>query len=171
MRKAPDRVLEPSRALPGHASPAPPDTSANHSPTGGNHRSRRRPSLTLAEIAELARRCPDDRIIAGELARRSAPRPEPKPAPVGTSSNPASSESPAHVPMLARLLTLDFDDERSYSGLLAIVQRAWRGEITTAALLDCYRQAMGPNARRRGAVFTYAVARAGVAESARGPCQ
>ena len=60
-------------------------------------------------------------------------------------------------PAVADWLASVFEDRKSYSGFKARCEEAWWGELPVDRLVSAYEQAMGPQAKNRGAIFMYAV--------------
>jgi hypothetical protein len=126
------------------------------------------PVLTPAEAARLDE-LPDatrDRATAWLLsgdpilvreARRILTPPAPKPEPPATVEELLSRlrEDPAHVATGAAALCRAFDDPRSFAGYHARLAEAWRGERDPAELVEAFRQASGPKAKRPGALFMH----------------
>jgi hypothetical protein len=57
-------------------------------------------------------------------------------------------------------LCQDFDgpgDRKRWGALLALSEQIWQRKVSTDDVLDAYRQAMGPKAENRGAVFCHAL--------------
>ena len=119
----------------------------------------------FASAEEMARawQATGDPVLMAEAERILRPRPSAPavPAPRTTGELMARiRECPSYVPRLAQALAEDLGDHRSWRGLHKLCERAWRGEIPPEALADAYRQATGPKAKNRGAVFTHALKRA-----------
>jgi hypothetical protein len=64
-------------------------------------------------------------------------------------------EDPSFPPRAADALAKAFGDWKSYSGFKARCEEAWRGERSIEQLMEAYRQASGPQAKNRGAVFMH----------------
>jgi hypothetical protein len=67
---------------------------------------------------------------------------------------------PEWVSMTAEALVQEFgtkQDRRLWAAFLHVSQAVWDGVMSVADVLDCYRQAMDPQARNRGAVFNHAL--------------
>jgi hypothetical protein len=103
--------------------------------------------------------------VAEQEARRSLSGPPPALPPVPPGSTREMIErlpggDPALVPSAAESLCLDFGGQRDrqlWPALRRLAEQVWRGEVPAEDVLEAYRQAMGPGARVRGAVFTKAL--------------
>lgn len=95
-----------------------------------------------------------DPILLSE-ARRCLGPPAPPKAPPATLLELLGRlrEDPANVPAAAAALCQAFDDPKSYSGFLARVGEAFEGRRDPADLVEALKQASGPKARNRGAIF------------------
>ena len=95
-----------------------------------------------------------DRVLIAEARKRLAPPRQAPPPPASTAEMLTRiRECPTHVPQAAELLARDLDDRKSWSGYHARCRDAWEGRIEPEALVEAYREAMGPKARVRGAIF------------------
>jgi hypothetical protein len=101
-----------------------------------------------------------DRILVAEAKKKLVP---PRPRPEAPRTLPEVlariREDPSFPALAADWLASALGDRKSYSGFKARCEEAWRGELNPARLLTAYNQAMGPQARNRGAIFMYAVHR------------
>lgn len=61
-------------------------------------------------------------------------------------------DDPTYLPMAANALAMEFGDHKSWGGFLV----ALKGHPPDR-LIDAYRQAMGPKAKNRGAIFQHAL--------------
>ncbi len=131
---------------------------------------RRKPlGLNPAELATVAG-ATADRILAAEVARRSAPPPPPEPPPQSLPTPELLARLPGRHDLIAAAahrLAVDTVDLKSWGyyqrAAFAVASRSCPAE----ALLTCWRQATGPSARSRGAVFATAWKRE--ARDRRGP--
>jgi hypothetical protein len=104
-----------------------------------------------------------DRIAEEEAYRSlSAPPPASIPPPASTREmiERLPGGDPALVPSAAEALCRDFGaarDRQLWPALRSLTEQVWRRELPAEDVLDAYRQAMGPGARVRGAVFTKAL--------------
>jgi hypothetical protein len=126
--------------------------------------------LTPAEQARLAELAPaardrvltwlatGDRICLGEARRLLAP-PRAAPAPPGTTAEllVRVREDPSYVAASAESLAREFADAGSWSGYYARASEAWTGRLEPSDLVEAYRQACGPRAHNRGAIFMTAL--------------
>jgi DNA-binding Lrp family transcriptional regulator len=95
-----------------------------------------------------------DPILLAEACALLRPPAPPKPAPATLPELlQRVREDPANVPAAAAALVQAFDDQKSYSGFLARVGEAFEGRRDPGELVEALRQASGPKARNRGAVF------------------
>ena len=143
------RGLREALAVPHRPAPPPPAPPVSR---------RNVPGLKLTDLAAVAGATADP-ILAAEVARRSAPPPPPEPPPQSLTTAELLARLPGRHDLIAAAadrLATDTGDLKSWGyyqrAALAVASRS----RPAAALLDCWRQATGPSARRRGAVFATA---------------
>jgi hypothetical protein len=109
--------------------------------------------LTL--LCLLAKPGGHDPILMREVRSKLAP-PAPRPIPPKTLPELLSRirEDPSFPGLAASWLARDLDT-KSYSGFLARCREAWQGALPVSVLQDAYRQAIGPKAHNRGAIFQH----------------
>lgn len=121
--------------------------------------SRRVDRLRAARLAiETAALASGDPLLLAFLAERSRATPPPPP------ERPASTaellrrvtEDPSWALHAAEALSREFRDHKSFRGFESVIRRACDGRLSTDDLVEAYRQACGPQARNRGAVFMFA---------------
>ena len=99
-----------------------------------------------------------DRILVAEARKKLVPPPQRPEAPRTLPEVLGRiREDPSFPSLAADWLASSFQDRKSYSGFKARCEEAWRGELHPARLVSAYDQAMGPQARNRGAIFMVAV--------------
>ena len=100
------------------------------------------------------------RIMLAELPRSipvSLPNP---PATTQEAIQQLPRDSPGTMANVAERLCRDFGgakDRQLWGAIHKLTGQVWRGEVAVDDVLDAYRQAMGPKAKNRGAVFTHAL--------------
>lgn len=101
-----------------------------------------------------------DPVLMAEARKLLSQPPESRPAPASTAELLARiREDPRRVAQAAELLARDFEDRKSWTALHARCKDAWEGRLEPAALAAAYRQAIGPKARNRGAIFMHVLKR------------
>jgi hypothetical protein len=101
-----------------------------------------------------------DPILVAEAKKKLVPlRPRPEAPKTLPEVLGRIREDPSFPALAADWLASALQDRKSYSGFKARCEEAWRGELNPARLVSAYDQAMGPQARNRGAIFMVAVNR------------
>jgi hypothetical protein len=118
---------------------------------------RKRLGLTLEELIKVVGETADP-ILAAELARRTAPPAPPEPPPQALPTADLLAKLPGRHDLIAastqRLAeeTGDFK-AASWSFFRKAVEAVVTRMVPLEVLLDCRRQATGPQAKNRGSVF------------------
>jgi hypothetical protein len=99
-----------------------------------------------------------DRILVAEARKKLAPPPRRPEAPRSVRETIARiREDPSYPALAASGLAALWSDQRSYAGFKARLEEGWRGDIPVQSLLSAFDQATGPQAKKPGALFMYAV--------------
>lgn len=167
------KAIPPAGSAPVAPIPAPPPSkAAPELPPARESEAPQTPmvALTARETARLQEASPSTRervltwlatgdpVLVAEARKRLRPPPEARPAPTSTAEMLARiRECPSHVSRAAELLALDLDDRKSWAAYHARCRDVWEGRIEPEALVEAHRQAVGPQARNRGAVFMHAL--------------
>ena len=99
----------------------------------------------------------DPILVAEARSKLVLPRPQPEAPNTLPELLGRIRENPSYPALAASGLAAVLQDQKSYSGYLRRCEEAWRGELNPDRLLSAYKQAMGPKARNRGAIFMVAV--------------
>jgi hypothetical protein len=100
----------------------------------------------------------DQLLIVEALKILGRPRAAPAALPATTAELLSRvREDPSYPAAAAELLSREFGDRKSWKGFLSVLKSAWEGRIELSSLADAYRQATGPKARNRGAIFMHAI--------------
>ena len=153
--ETPAAVAEALRGL-REALAAPPRPAAP--PPSQRHPRRKAPGVSPAELAALAGATCDP-ILAAEAARRTAPPPPPEPPPRSLPTPELLSKLPGRHDLIAAAahrLAVDTGDLKSWGYYQRAAHAVASRSRPAEALVDCWRQATGPKARCRGAVFATA---------------
>lgn len=158
--------VEPPKLTPvaeSAGSGSPPKATSVPSPAGSSGPARRRKSLSVEELEQLAGA--GDRVLQLELERRRAAETRRQeraaiPPPRTTAELLGRlREDPSFVAQATQALAVDLGDERSWRALHGLCRRAFEGDLDPRALVHAYSKARGPNVRRPGAIFMVEVAR------------
>ena len=99
-----------------------------------------------------------DPILVAEARSKLAPlRPQPEAPQTLPELLGRIRQDPSYPALAASGLAAALQDQKSYAGYLRRCEEAWRGELNPDRLLSAYKQATGPKARNRGAIFMIAV--------------
>jgi hypothetical protein len=101
----------------------------------------------------------DPVLVAEARSKLAPPRPRPEVPTTLPELLGRIREDPSYPTLAAAGLAAALQDQKSYSGYLRRCEEAWHGELNPERLLSAYEQAMGPQARNRGAIFMVAVRR------------